>query len=528
MKRIALLLIVLLLLCPFACAEETAEEHEISSYVIYADLNTDGSVRVREEVIFNCAAEYAGYVFRVDTPGGFAIDDIDVWADGEPLTEGSNDRTAEDTYDVQVSDELAIIDVYSPGINEWRTFACEYTLSGVLTRYEDACFAKCVIIPEDEEYLQNATVIITLPYEVTDSDGTMIVISGAIDNNSLKVQGDKLYAGPVDIKAGNSVDMMVLMPDEHFGDMPVTSGTIRDYAEGIVKKEEQEKERLLKELKAKKHAYLAGYLAGCLALLIWLLVKYGMNGKRMGELSRELFAYSPALAGYICDDAVSIRSASAVIAKLVSAGEVVIRRKDERLVLQLIHKNAQLKKHEKAAVELLFRFSNTVYADELSCKNYEKGHQYEKAYDAFITAMQEDAKSEGLRYGNEGLVIFASSFAIIGGILVVVMMLMINPPMLIEALIAGVVMFVISKLYNAVTRLTPEGEALKKALNESKSMPLSFAAALGKANEIDGEQAQLISELSAALQNAHNHNAALPKERKIRLNFKKHKKQKQN
>ena len=150
------LAMLLMLLGGLSAQAEEAVDYEISNYAMYVDVRADGSARIREEIIYTCPHSYEGYAFFIDDSG--EPEDIEAWADGELLDEGARTLTADE--------KGWLITLSAPGDNDWRTFACAYTLKDYAVRHDDAGMIDRALISANHAVLyQNATLIVTLPEE---------------------------------------------------------------------------------------------------------------------------------------------------------------------------------------------------------------------------------------------------------------------------------------------------------------------------------------------------------------------------
>ncbi|MBO4883751.1 MAG: DUF2207 domain-containing protein [Clostridia bacterium] len=528
-RRFIAALIALLLACPAALAGE-AVNYEISSYALYMTVQPDGDVRVREQVIYSNPSVYDGLTLTVSLEGADGIADIEAWADGEALDElpADADRLGEARgFTVVRAAERAVIDILSPGDNDWRTFACAYTLRGLAKRYEDTALIERTLVPAGRDALfQNAAVIVTLPR----SDGEVLTyVDGAPEDIPVLLNYDTVNIGPLDIAADESLSMQMLFPAEWLDEAAVTPGAVR---ESVVKPREAEKaaaERETNARRAEQYTAIAVYALLVGATLFLLARKYGMRGKPKGEPDEALLdKYPAALAGYAAAEESTPDMLAGTLAELEAEGALTARRDENGVTLRPARRPEGLAAHQAAALDWVFADGGE--GKNLAALNagndYARAQAIEKGYLAYGEAVSQDMIRAGLKWNNETLLIVAGLVNVLFGVILGMVLLLVGKRMALEAGAVAVFMLVMTKQFERVRHLTDDGERLRQAAlsfggmaersQEELAARLPVTAALGGAARCDSEQGRLWKDAADAIRDAHIHNASLRRARKAK------------
>ncbi len=519
-RRFIMALVALLLACPASLAGEAAN-YEISSYVLYMTVQPDGDVRVREEIIYSNPSAYGGLTLNVGLEGTSGIAQVEVWADGQPLEALPAGERAGETegFAVTASPERAVIEIHAPGDNDWRTFACAYTLEDMAKRYEDTALLERMLIPEGREVLfQNATVIVELPR----SDGEVLAyVDGAPEEIPLIVQYDMVSIGPLDVAAGESLSAQILFPAEWLAEAETTPRAMRD---SIVKPREErlaENERETNARRAEQYAATAAYVVLFGAALALLVKKYGLKGRMKDMPDAALLGrYGAALTGYAVADETTPSMAAGTLAELAAAGVIAAERDDSGgLTLRLLARPEGLSAHQQAVLDWLFAGSGERDMASLQASDYERAQAVEKGYAAYSKAVADDMRRDGLAWNNDMVLTIVGLLNILCGVILGMTLLLVGKRMLLEACFVALFMFFVTKQLDRVRHLTDEGERLQRAAREFGSMAergqaellehLPVTVALGGAARVTSEEGRLWQDVTAAICQAHIHNASM-------------------
>lgn len=496
------------LLCGLSAQAEEAMDYEISNYAMYVDVRADGSARIREEIIYTCPHTYEGYAFFVGDSG--EPEDIEAWADGELLDEGARTLTADE--------KGWLITLSAPGDNDWRTFACAYTVKEYAVRHDDTGMIDRVLISANHAVLyQNATVIVTLPEE----NGEILVYPRDYAGE-VRTQYNVVSFGPTDLAAGAGVSAQMLFPSEWLEEAASTGETVRA---GIVSEKtrlQEEKTKSSNTIALIKRVLGAAYLLIFALLLVWEIKKYGVSAKKLPAPDWTLLdRYPAAMAGFVVGEAADSDVLVGTLAELAARGKVRID-EDESGALTLTHtgKNA-LSASDKAALTYIFDGQETVNPASIAQKSYDKARRKEDQLRAYGDALARESEKAQLKRRNESELIGVSTASLFCGLTLTIVLLMWGGMMIFEGAIVSVGMFVMMKQYNRVRHLTDTGEALKAAAiglcgktdeaRAERDAHRAAAASLGALGNDAAPDARLLDKLAQILRGAHVGNASMRK-----------------
>ena len=498
------------LLCGLSAQAEEAMDYEISNYAMYVDVRADGSARIREEIIYTCPHTYEGYAFFVGDSG--EPEDIEAWADGELLDEGARTLTADE--------KGWLITLSAPGDNDWRTFACAYTVKDYAVRHDDTGMIDRTLISANHAVLyQNATVIVTLPEE----NGEILVYPRDYAGE-VRTQYNVVSFGPTDLAAGAGVSAQLLFPAQWLGEAASTGETVRA---GIVSEKtriQEEKTKSSNTIALIKRVLGAAYLLVFALLLAWEIKKYGVSAKKLPAPDWTLLdRYPAAMAGFVVGEAADSDVLVGSLADMAARGNVRIDEDESgALTLTRTGKNA-LTASDKAALAYAFDGQETVNPASIAQKSYDKARRKEDQLRAYGDALARESEKAQLKRRNESELIGISTASLFCGLTLTIVMLMWGGMMIFEGAIVSVGMFVMMKQYNRVRHLTDAGEALKAAAiglcgktdeaRAERDAHRAAAASLGALGSDAAPDARLLDKLAQILRGAHVGNASMRKKR---------------
>ena len=504
------MVLVLALFCGFpASAEETAD-YEISNYTMYVDVRADGSARIREEIIYTCPQAYEGYTFFID--GSSEPEDIEAWADGELLSDDAR-TLAED-------ENGWLVTLSAPGENDWRTFACAYTLKGYAVRHDDTGMIDRTLISAGHAVLyQNATVIVTLPEE----NGEILVYPRDY-SGEVRTQYNVISFGPTDLAAGTGVSAQLLFPAEWLEEATSTGEAVR---EGIVTEEtriQEEETKNTNSVRLIKRVLGAAYLLVFGILLGIEIKKYGLMAKKFPNPNWTLLGrYPAAMAGFVVGEAADSDVLVGTLTELATRGNMRIEEGEAgTILLTRTGKNA-LSASDKAALTYIFDGQEKVNASSIAQKDYDKAHRKEDQLRKYGDVLAREVEKAHLKRHNENELIGISTANLVCGLTLTIVMLMWGSMMILEGAVVSVGMFAMMKQYNRVRHLTDEGEALKGAAiglcgktdeaRGERETHRAAAASLGALADDTDPEARTLEKLAQILRGAHVGNASMRKKR---------------
>lgn len=508
--RLGWALIVLLLIglmCQAAAAEEDVD-YEISNYAMYVDVRADGSARIREEVIYTCPHAYEGYSFFVE--GDVCPQEIELWADSTLLDE--------DACTLQAEEGGWRIALLSPGDNDWRTFACAYTVADYARRYQDTALIDRMLVSENHAVVyQNATVIVTMP-----EDSGEILVYPRDYSGEVRSQYSQVCFGPLDLAAGEGVSAQLLFPEAWLSQADAENEAVREAIVSEKTRIQEEKTRLNNTLKRRKRIAGGIYLAVFAALLIWEIKKYGLSARKVSEVDWTLVdRYPAALTGFVVGETADSDVLTGTLAELSQRGVLQMEGSGAQGLTLTCHAAEHLSQSEQAALDYVFDAHKCVRTADLAAADYARAHENESRLKAYADAVAAEAEKAGLKRRNENELIAIGTASILCGLTLTIIMLMLGEMMIFEGAAVSVGMFVMMKQYNRVRHLTDQGEALKMAaalltgMDDGAQAALrerpGVVAALGAADASGGAETAHLQALSAALREAHVHNAGMRK-----------------
>ena len=524
-RRFVFLALILTLLTPSALAGE-APNYEISSYVLYMNVQDDGAVRVREEIIYNNPSAYEGLSIPVSLKGTDGLSEAAVWCDGEVLEElSSADALEEDARGFIVTSEGddARIDIVCPGDSDSHAFACAYTLKDLACRYEDTALLDRVLIPSGREVmLQNAVVIVTLPR----SDGEVLAyVDGAPEEIPLLVKYDTVNIGPIDVAADEALSAQLLFPADWLNAAETVPQAMREAVIAPRRKAEAETARETNARRAEQYTATAIYAVVFIAALLFLMKKNGVKKGRGKASPNEalLDQYPGAYAVYAARDKAGVNALTATLAELERRGVISISRAEEDLQIRMLDHDQPLKAHEEAALNIIFGFKNEVanVSSLYTAGNEAQAKQMTDRFAAFDKAVAADAHAAGLTWQNDAILIVTALLNILCGVILGFVLLLVGKRMLLEACGVAVFMFVMIGQINRVRTLTDAGEALQEAAYalaadekaRARHVPLGMAVGDWTADD-DSEEARLYGDLHRKLNEIFYDTATLRRIRK--------------
>ena len=509
-KRGMALALLLMLLCGASARAGEAVDYEISNYAMYIDVRADGSARIREEIIYSCPRAYEGYAFFVDNAD--EPENVEAWADGELLDREARTLTADE--------KGWLITLNAPGDNDWRTFACAYTLSDYAVRHDDTGMIDRALISANHAVLyQNATLIVTLPEE----NGEILVYPRDYAGD-VRTQYNVISFGPTDLAAGAGVSAQLLFPAQWLGEAASTGRRVRADVVSEKTRIQEEETRNTNAVRLIKRALGAAYLIIFALLLAWEIKKYGVTARKLPAPDWTLLdRYPAAMAGFVVGEAADSDVLVGSLADMAARGNVRIDEDESgALILTRVGKNA-LSASDKAALAYAFDGQETVNPASLAQKSYDKARRKEDQLRAYGDALAREAEKAHIRRRNEGELIGISTASLFCGMTLTIVMLMWGGMMIFEGAIVSVGMFVMMKQYNRVRHLTDAGEALKAAAiglcaktDEAKAARanhISAAASLGALADDAEADAQKLDRLSQILRGVHVGNASMRRKR---------------
>ena len=445
-----------------SAAADQPTDYEISSYVIYVSVKPDGDLRIREEMICSNPSSYEGAGFDIALGSAQDADDYEAWADGAAVPQaGASEAEEGDCFRVESLPDRVHLDIYSPGDNDWRTFACAYTLRNGAARYRDTALLSRTLIPADRAVIfQNAAVIVTLPQ----SGEPEVYLGGTDQEIPLLIQYDTVSVGPVDVPADESLSIEVLFPAEWLSEADTIDEPMRERIVSFHAQAREEAERETNARKAEQYTAIGVYIAVFAGIFLYCLRRFGIR-KRPGNASMDpelINRYPPALTRYVASEEAGPAALAGTLADL-DGRAVSLSLDDSNHVIAGRLDDADLEPHERAALDVLFADSDDAVRDVTALGTpgrYEEAKAFEDKLSVFNRQTARDAHAAGLTWANETRLILINFLSILCGVILGFVLILVGKRMLFEACGIAAVMFLLTKLFGRIRILTDEGEKL--------------------------------------------------------------------
>lgn len=195
-----------------------AASYGISSLSIVANLKEDGSMDVKESVIYEID-EINGVYFDIDAKNFGELTALEIYEDTGTKTSGkySYRKVSPSKYEVSLNDDLYRIKLYSKNRNNIRNFVFAYTLSDAVKVYNDvAQFNRKMVGQNWQQGIDAIQVKITVPVNQKYDNSKILAfghgpLSGYLDkiDNSVVYSLENYYPG-------DFVEAHILMEPEIF------------------------------------------------------------------------------------------------------------------------------------------------------------------------------------------------------------------------------------------------------------------------------------------------------------------------
>jgi len=146
MKKFLLTFVIMILLLSGVHAYASQDrEHGIAEFIIHIHINADGSADVEERITNRFIGQFNGVFRDINRRGIGRIENFQAWeyipATGEyiPFTEVRRASIGDDkVYTVSNESGISNYQLFSPSLDEYRTFVYSYTMTRVAARFLDA------------------------------------------------------------------------------------------------------------------------------------------------------------------------------------------------------------------------------------------------------------------------------------------------------------------------------------------------------------------------------------------------------
>jgi len=176
-KWVFLLLIVCLLFLLPATGAAQDKSYRAESFNVAVQIEEDGSLLVREEIVFSFSGEPFTFVFReLLTEQTDGIEIVDVAIDGRSLSPG----TGPNQYELERNGDVNVTWHMAPTTNSSHTFTLTYRMVGVVRQTNEADLLRYQPLPDEFEYsIERSSVTLTVPATAMRSGEPQVTVGAA-------------------------------------------------------------------------------------------------------------------------------------------------------------------------------------------------------------------------------------------------------------------------------------------------------------------------------------------------------------
>ncbi|MGM9973777.1 MAG: DUF2207 domain-containing protein [Clostridiaceae bacterium] len=348
-------------------------ELAISEERIYVEILSDGTIKVKDNIVFDFSGSFNGVYKDVtyDKASGIDITRVEealipqkVNSDYDRYTlveeaENGDKRV----YTLSNEDKNVRVKIFSPSEDTIKGFRISYNLYGAIAKYNDTAeFFWKFIGNENETDINRLEIYITFPEGITPE--AMKVYGHGPLNGTVKILNDNtaLFVVP-ELESGNYVEVRALFPGELIPGLEITSSenklqSILDEEKGYA--EEQDKKLQRKETIGKMMETAPVVMTSLLALLGGMSI-FMLKRKDYNPYEKEAYnidAYDPILLSYYSKPYEYANNTNGFIAQLLN----LVRKKvlsmeyleeKEEYLIKFLPYEGELMLHERRLVDFL-------------------------------------------------------------------------------------------------------------------------------------------------------------------------------
>lgn len=439
-KSLMILLIASLSIICFPKYASAEEDLYIKDWVVDANLEANGDLRISEDITFEFNKKFNGVYRDIVLKGTSGIRGIEVgMVDGNSLLGYKEVNKAkngdEGVYTIDEKDGRLIIKIFSPAKDESKTFRLNYIVKNVAVKYKDTGELYYKFLG-DENKTSIGRFIVNIHFNQNDKDNMIRVYAHGPLNGKIDKVNNQLYRLTVDnLAAKRFVEGRLLFPTEFIKDSDNIQNVnkyqdIIDEEAALAKKHEED--RIRKE-NTKRKLEKISIVVSAIGVFVFIIILYqckrNINKEILNLDYRDIPKdISPALAAHITGMYSDSNAMFATILDLNRRGYLRISGENEELDVNentnfIIHKlqdnYISLLDHEKHFMSWLFdEMGNGYEVSTDDIKKYNK-HNWQK-YNALESAWKKKIKEEADRHGyrdyskkGQGTIIIVISLIII-------------------------------------------------------------------------------------------------------------------
>ncbi|WP_426347974.1 DUF2207 domain-containing protein [Alloiococcus sp. CFN-8] len=371
--RGAVIIFIVFLLLGTVGYKAYGDELAISEERIYVEILPDGTIKVKDNIVFDFSGSFNGVYKEVSYDKASGIDITRVEEALVPQKVNSDyDRYTlveeaengdERVYTLSNEDKKTRVKIFSPSEDTIKGFRISYNLYGAIEKYNDTAeFHWKFIGDENETDINRLEIYLTFPEGITPED--MKVYGHGPLNGTVKILNDDtaLFVVPK-LESGNYVEIRALFPGELLTALDITSPenklqSILEEERGYA--EEQNKKLKVKETLGKVMETAPIVMTSLLALLGGISI-FMIKRKDYNPYEKEAYNiddYDPILLSYYAKPYEYVNNTNGFIAQLLN----LVRKKvlsmeyieeQEDYLIRILPYQGELMLHEKRLVDFL-------------------------------------------------------------------------------------------------------------------------------------------------------------------------------
>jgi len=415
LKKTLTLILALLIMVLYPVSADENRSYKISEFNVEAKLNYDGSMDVKETIIYDFKGEFNGVYRTIHTEGSDGIENIHLYIGDSKESVCEDYSQKNNTYEILKESKGVKLKVYSKSRNESKKFTIVYRIKNVAVRYNDIAELYWKFMGKDTDVvIENFSVRISLPGE-TSKENIKAFAHGPLSGVVEIIDGQNVLLYVKELKPNNFVEARILFPTSLIEN---SHNIIEKNALSSILAEEGKwaEEANIKRQRARIFISISFIYALFEVLLIgFIYFKYDKEYKTTfkGPYYRELPGdYSPAVMSVLWNfGSIKPRDITATLMDLVRRKHIMLSQevvRNEKLfgkkndidyyfTLNENSDTSQLSKHEAFFIDWMFRkigSNNRVSLDDIEkyTKSRTGAMNFQSDYAAWYEYVRQEAK----------------------------------------------------------------------------------------------------------------------------------------
>lgn len=212
LKKILFYVLVILIMVVNPVAAEDSRSYIINEFNVEAKLNSDGSMDVKETIIYDFEGEFNGIYRTINTEGSDGIENIHLYIGDskDPIKEDYSQSN--NTYEILEESKGIRLKVYSKSKDEIKKFIIVYRIMNVAVKYNDVAELYWKFMGIDTDVvIENFNVKISLPGE-TSKDNIKAFAHGPLSGIVEIIDEQNILLSVKELRPNNFVEARILFP----------------------------------------------------------------------------------------------------------------------------------------------------------------------------------------------------------------------------------------------------------------------------------------------------------------------------